>query len=64
MKLMIVAVGLLCLQILSSGCTASLDITPEMIEHMIDSRWECSYCGNSNGEWTSLCGKCGRYRPR
>lgn len=29
-------------------------------EVIIDSQWNCSRCGHSNGDWTSICGKCGR----
>ena len=26
----------------------------------VNERWECSRCGHENGDWTSICGKCGR----
>ena len=32
-------------------------------EVIVDSRWECPSCGNDNGNWTSICGRCGRSRP-
>lgn len=63
MRIVFITVGLLCLQILFSGCSASLHVTPEMIEHMVDSRWECPKCGHSNGNWSTICSKCGESRP-
>lgn len=31
---------------------------------IVDERWECPRCNHDNGDWTSICGFCGRSRPR
>lgn len=70
MKIVALAIGLGMIQVLMNGVIDVIpppkdghkvltEITAESTE-----RWECVRCGNDNGEWTSICGKCGRTKGR
>ena len=66
MKFVSLTFGLGYLQFMIDQVCGSIDApiraykTNEIVQ--TDERWECSRCGNSNGEWTSICGRCGRSR--
>jgi len=67
MKILCFAFGLGFIQVLINGFTDFIDgpnqhITEQSIQEM---HWECPSCGHDNGDWTSICGKCGRSsRPK
>ena len=66
MKFLALALGLGCFQFMIDQVCGCIDApirsykTNETV--MIDDRWECSRCGKDNGDWTSICGRCGRSR--
>jgi len=66
MKAIVIAFGFGAMQLLIDQSTALIDgmNSPRKFEsvEIVNERWECSRCGNSNGEWTSICGRCGRSR--
>ena len=67
MKVMLVCLGLGCCQVLlDEGCRfVGQSLGRNTVEVETTQRWECSSCGHSNCDWTSICGKCGRStRPR
>lgn len=67
MKVLAVILCLGCSQVFIDGIV-DLFPTPNRISHerpvMTAERWECPKCGNDNGDWTSICGRCGRSRPK
>ena len=66
MKILVIALGLGCFQFMINQVTGCIEppIRGKKVNEIVmtDSRWECSRCGNDNGDWTSICGKCGRSR--
>ena len=66
MKAIVIAFGFGAMQLLIDQSTALIDgmNSPRKFEsvEIVNERWECSRCGTSNGEWTSICGRCGRSR--
>lgn len=68
MKILCFVCGLGFIQVLINGFTDFID-GPKSTYHREQSvqemRWECPNCGHDNGDWTSICGKCGRSsRPK
>lgn len=66
MKAIAIAFGFGAMQLLIAQSTTLVDFvnSPRRFEsiEIVNERWDCSRCGNSNGEWNSICGRCGRSR--
>ena len=64
MKALVFSLGLGCSQFLMDQTCAFVDQSlKKEVERkiiVVDERWGCSRCGNDNGDWTSICGRCGR----
>jgi hypothetical protein len=62
MKVVAIVIACGCLQAMVNGFCEFWE-HPFSSKAIVDSRWECPSCGNDNGDWTSICGRCGRSRP-
>ena len=62
MKALIFSLGLGCSQFAVDQFCEFFEqpLKNEITTVIVNERWSCSRCGKSNGEWTSICGRCGR----
>ncbi len=63
MKILALVIGVGFLQVLVNGIVDFIP-HPKGTEHCEveerQERWNCPHCENDNGDWTIICGRCGR----